>query len=91
MAEMTSSRLKMTVALPPYLIRQMKEWVKKEEWPSQSRFVERAVMDFLNHLRHEKLRQEFKRAARDPLFLKDIEETQKAFRNADRQAERGIH
>ena len=86
MANMVSHRIKLTVALPADLIDQIKKWVEETQWPSQSRFVERALVEFMIHLRQEKLRQEFKLASRDSLFLRDIQETQESFCDADSQA-----
>ena len=86
MASVLSHRVKLTIALPADLIEQIKKWVKETQWPSQSRFVERALVEFMTRLRQEKLRQEFKHASRDPLFLRDIQETERAFCDADSQA-----
>lgn len=85
MANVATGRIKLTVALPLDLIQQVKKWVKETQWSSQSRFVERALVEFLGRLRKEKLRQEFKQASRDPLFLKDLQETERAFCDADTQ------
>jgi Arc/MetJ-type ribon-helix-helix transcriptional regulator len=92
MVEMTSTarNRKVTFSLPPQLMEEVKELVQAGVAASQNAFVEQALMQRVREARKELLRQEFQEAARDPLFLRDIEETMADFAAADAETARMI-
>ncbi|NOZ79121.1 MAG: CopG family transcriptional regulator [Acidobacteria bacterium] len=77
---------KVTYSLPEELLSAMEGAVREGAAPSYSAFVAEAVRERLERLREERLREAFAEAARDPLFLEDVEETMGAFAEADRAA-----
>lgn len=58
--------------------------------PSKNALVERALVKELKELRRQALRALYEEAARDPLFLKDIDDVQSAFESADAETARRI-
>ncbi len=51
--------------------------------PSKNAFVERALLRELRDVRRQARRRRWEEASRDPLFLRDLEETEAAFRSAE--------
>ena len=51
--------------------------------PSKNAFVEQALIKEVKELRRQERKALWQEAAKDPLFLKDIEEVEAAFRTAD--------
>ncbi len=74
---------KVTYTLPIQLVAQVKRMVNAGIAPSQTAFVEQALLRELKIARAELLRKEFERAAVDHLFLRDIESAMKDFESAD--------
>lgn len=74
---------KVTYSLPEELLGDMESAVREGAAPSYSAFVAEALRERLERLREERLREAFAEAARDPLFLEDVEETMEAFSAAD--------
>jgi hypothetical protein len=68
----------------------MREAVAAGFFPSQNALVCRALETELRRTRDERLRREFEEAARDPLFLQDLTETEEAFISADAETARWI-
>jgi Arc/MetJ-type ribon-helix-helix transcriptional regulator len=89
MASITRNR-KVTFSLPAQLVEEVKELVQAGIAPSQNAFVEQALMQRVREARRELLRQEFQEAARDPLFLRDIDETMATFATSDAETARMI-
>lgn len=77
------NRNKMTFLLSEEVIREIRDAVREGKARSQNALVEEALIGFLQELRRERLRQEFEEASHDAMFLRDINETMKAFRHAD--------
>jgi Arc/MetJ-type ribon-helix-helix transcriptional regulator len=81
---------KVTFSLPADLAREMREVVSAGLFPSQNALVRSAIMKELKRVRTEQLRREFHEAAQDPMFLRDIQETEQAFQSADSETARMI-
>lgn len=83
MATTSGKKRKVTFTLPAQLVAEIKALVDQGQAPSQSVFVAEAIAWRLQQARQQELRAEFRAAAADPLFLRDIEEAMQAFRTAD--------
>lgn len=70
---------KATFVLPAVLLAQVRHLVEAGLAESASALVREAVEERVRQLREEELAREFREAARDPLFLADLEETEEAF------------
>ncbi|MBE0558337.1 MAG: hypothetical protein IH628_13990 [Proteobacteria bacterium] len=77
-----------TRSLPESLPEQVKESVEAGRVASEADLVAEALRRELRRIRDEELAQEFEEAGRDPAFLRDIEDTMEAFRQADTEAAR---
>jgi Arc/MetJ-type ribon-helix-helix transcriptional regulator len=87
MAELTGMR-KVTISLPADLLREVREMVSAGLFPSQNAAVRAALQKEVYRAREAWLRREFEEAARDPLFLRDVDETTRAFETADAETAR---
>jgi len=74
---------KVTYSLPNELLQAMEGMVREGAAPSYSAFVAEAVRERLERLAEERLKEALAAAARDPLFLEDLEATTLAFAVAD--------
>jgi len=74
---------KVTYSLPNELLQAMEDAVREGAAPSYSAFVAEAVKERLERLTEQRLREAFATAARDPLFLEDVEATTQAFAAVD--------
>ena len=79
---------KVTFSLPTELVRELREVVAGGQFPSQNALVRDALRRELKRARDERIRQEFAEAARDPEFMRDLEETMEAFKWVDSEAAR---
>lgn len=70
---------KATFVLPTALLAKMRRLVELGLAESASALVRESVEERVQQLREEELAREFQEAASDPLFLADLEETEKAF------------
>ena len=70
---------KATFVLPTALLAKMRRLVDLGLVESASALVRESVEERVRQLREEELAREFQDAARDPLFLADLEETEGAF------------
>ena len=86
---MPSTATKATFSLPAEVLAALDEAVARKAAPSRNAFVRRALLRELRDLRGER-RIQWEEAMRDPLFLRDLEEVQAAFRLADAETARGI-
>ncbi len=57
---------------------------------SKNALVEQALIRELKELKKQTRREEWQKAAADPLFIRDIEDTEKAFYTADSDSARRI-
>lgn len=74
---------KTTFILDEGIIGQAKEIVGKGTFKSMNAFVETAIKDELESINRERIKAAIKDAAKDPLFLADIRETEKDFEHVD--------
>jgi Arc/MetJ-type ribon-helix-helix transcriptional regulator len=79
----TDTTVKVTYSLPTGLVDEVRSVVREGAAPSYSAFVENALRAAVRREREKQLAQEFREAAEDPLFMKDLEETQKDFEHVD--------
>lgn len=90
MAETNEKRRKVTLTLPAVLVAEVQALVAEGRAASQSAFVTDALAQKVRQVHVARLGEEFRRAASDPLFLRDVEEIEEAFRSADGEATRMI-
>ncbi|MBI3261462.1 ribbon-helix-helix protein, CopG family [Candidatus Berkelbacteria bacterium] len=77
---------KQTFSLDKEVVNALEQLANKGAIISKSDFVERAIKANLKKKRDEWLSKEFARAAKDPLFLADVEAVQKDFEYADAES-----
>ncbi len=75
-----------TFTLPPELIDKYKEYVKHECFPSVNAGVREALEEYSKQMDKELLKNEMLKAAKDPLFMKDLNKSMKAFEESDIEA-----
>lgn len=81
---------KITLNLRQDLLHALTEAVAQGAAPSKTALVDRAIRHELKEIRRHFMAAEWKRAAKDPLFMKDIQETETAFKTADAETARRI-
>ena len=86
----TERRKKVTLTLPAELMAEVQALVAEGRAASQSAFVTDALAQKVREVQLARLREELRRAANDPLFLRDVAETEQAFESADGEAARMI-
>lgn len=86
----TATTEKVTFSLPADLVRQMREAVQKGGVASQNALVREAVQHQLKRLREAEFEREMEEAARDPLFMQDLQECMHDFRFVDVETARLI-
>jgi Arc/MetJ-type ribon-helix-helix transcriptional regulator len=84
------AKRKVTLLMDERLTDRMRAAIAEGAARSQTALIEQAVTRFLEEHRREWLRREWEDAARDPRFLRDIEETMQAFATADVETARLI-
>jgi Arc/MetJ-type ribon-helix-helix transcriptional regulator len=77
---------KATFNLSPSVLAELERAVTAGAAPSKNAFVERALEAALEEHRREERRHAWAEARQDPLFLRDLEEVQAAFRTADAES-----
>lgn len=77
---MASATKKATFSLHEHVLAAMAEAVEQGAAPSKNALVERALIHELREVQRQQRRARWEEASRDPLFLRDLEETQAAFR-----------
>jgi len=78
---------KVTYSLPEELVATIAEVVRDGAAPSYSAFVEEALREGVRRAREQALARAFSEAAEDPSFLTDVDETMRAFRHVDHEAD----
>lgn len=73
-----------TFSLPTDLVEKLKRHVNDLQLPSVNQVVREALEARVIELEREKLRLSMREAAKDPLFMKDMEECMAAFKYADK-------
>lgn len=84
----TATTEKVTFTLPAEMVRQMREVVQRGGVASQNALVREALQHQLKRLREAEFEREMEEAARDPLFMQDLEESMHDFRFVDAEAGR---
>lgn len=86
-----SSKVKnVTFSLPIEIIEKYKEYAKNNYIPSLNAGVKEALEEYVIKLEKEKLKHEMIEASKDPLFMKDLNETMDAFESSDDETSRRI-
>jgi hypothetical protein len=86
----SSTAKKATFSLSTTVLDALDEAMAAGAAPSKNALVERALVRELKELRRQWRRARWEEASRDPLFLKDIDEIEQAFRTADAETARMI-
>lgn len=81
-----ASKVKATFSIRRDLLEAAAAAVARGAAPSKNALVERALQHELRDLRRRALAAQWVQAAKDPLFLRDVQETQEAFSSADAEA-----
>lgn len=87
---MKTKTKKATFNLPPEVLTALDEAMAAGAAPSKNALVEMALIKELNELRRRTRKALWQKAAKDPLFLKDIQEVEASFRTADAESARRI-
>ncbi len=78
--------VKFTFVLPPELARDLREAVEKGAAPSQNALVREVLRREMKRLRKEAIAADMRAAAKDPLFMQDLEECMRDFAEIDRDS-----
>jgi metal-responsive CopG/Arc/MetJ family transcriptional regulator len=81
---------KATFNLPTDILDELDEVMSKAIAPSKNALVEQALIKELKELRRQARRTQWSEAAKDPLFLKDVQEADADFQYADAESARRI-
>ena len=76
-----------TFSLPVTLLEKIKDYAKNQDIPSLNAGVREALEEYSKKIEKEKLRKQMKEASQDPLFMKDLEVSMKAFESSDAEME----
>jgi hypothetical protein len=79
-------KVKATFSIRRELLEAAAAAVARGAAPSKNALVERALQHELRELRRRAIAAQWVEAAKDPLFLRDVQETQEAFASADAEA-----
>ena len=77
-----------TFSLPIAMLEKLKEYAKNQDIPSLNAGVKEALEEYSKKIEKEKLRKRMNEAALDPLFIKDLEDSMKAFEDSDAEIAR---
>lgn len=86
----TTKLKKVTFALPETLLQRLRTLADQKRIPSVNSVVREAVEEYVTNLEREDFRQAMAEAARDPEFIRDLRETEEAFRHADAETAKVI-
>lgn len=78
-----------TFSLPTDLMEKYKDYAKDHHISSVNAGVKEALEEYAVKIEKDKLKKEMQEAARDPLFIQDLEESMKAFEDSDIDTSRG--
>ena len=84
------AKKKSTFFLSEDLLAEIRELVPVKGLRSQNALVEVALREYIARVRQDDLRKQYLEASRDPQFLSDIDEVEKAFEHADTETARMI-
>ena len=77
-----------TFSLPTDLMEKYKDYAISNYIPSVNAGVKEALIEYSGKIEKEKLKMEMMKAAKDPLFIQDLEESMRAFESSDRDTAR---
>ena len=72
-----------TFSLPPELIEKFKSYADRKLIPSLNAGVREALEEYVVRQDRELFRQEMEQASKDPVFMKDVEDTMRTFEPSD--------
>jgi Arc/MetJ-type ribon-helix-helix transcriptional regulator len=81
---------KVTFAFPDSLLQRLRTLADQKRIASVNSVVREAVEEYVTNLERENFRQAMAEAARDPEFIRDLLETDEAFRHADAETAKVI-
>jgi hypothetical protein len=81
-----ATKVKATFSIRRDLLEAVTAAVARGAAPSKNALVERALQHELRELRRRAAAAQWAQAAKDPLFLRDVQETQEAFSSTDAEA-----
>jgi hypothetical protein len=87
---MASQVKNVTFSLPVELLEKFKDYAKNNYIPSLNAGVKEALEEYAGRIDKEKLYKQMSEAAKDPLFMKDLEDSMKSFESSDIQTAKGI-
>jgi hypothetical protein len=77
-----------TFSLPTDLMEKYKDYATSNYIPSVNAGVKEALEEYSGKIEKEKLKKEMMKAAKDPLFIQDMEESMRAFESSDQDTAR---
>jgi len=89
MNKKNESNKNVTFTLPVYLIEKYREYAAEKHIPSISAGVREALVKYSYKIEEEILHKKMKEAAKDPLFIKDLEECMNDFEIIDNELNKG--
>ena len=84
---MRSKVKNITFSLPIEVIEKLKEYTKKNYITSMNSCVKEALEDYIKKIEKEQLEREMIEAARDDIFMQDLEESMHSFEFSDNEME----
>jgi len=78
-----------TFSLPIDLMEKYKTYAKGSYIPSVNAGVKEALEEYSRKIEKEKLKKEMMKAAKDPLFVQDLEESMRVFEYSDLETAKG--
>ncbi len=90
MTQDIKKKRKSTFFLSEDILSEIKELIAVKGVRSQNALVEEALREYISRAKREIRHQQYLEASKDPLFLADIEEIEKAFKHADAETARMI-
>jgi Arc/MetJ family transcription regulator len=82
-----TTKVKATFSIRRDLLEAVATAVAQGAAPSKNALVERALRHELRELRRRALAAQWTQAAKDPLFLRDVQESQEAFSSVDAETD----
>ena len=72
-----------TFSLPTDLMEKYKDYAKSNDIPSVNAGVKESLEEYSRKIEKGKLKKEMINAAKDPIFIQDLEESMRAFESSD--------
>jgi len=87
---MTSKVKNATFSLPNELLEKLREYANLKYIPSINSGVKEALEEYVKKIEKENLFKEMLEASRDPLFIKDLEDSMVIFESSDSEIVRSV-